>query len=198
MPQINDTTGNQKTSTVLRIDNKVENFERFTIPRGTVDIIEGGLMVRNAAGKAAKPNTGGGNVVDNNVYLNFANPSGGSAYDRQTINDVGGVVIGTDLESGGYVGIGGAGVRLGLPLTERFFVKADLATIAVPGCKLILRRETDGAAERTGEIKLGGVARGSALPAAGANEGALCFGIVDQVDGNVVFFLFSNQGYVTA
>lgn len=197
MPQINDTTGNIKTSTVLRIDNKVENVERYNIPRGSVDIIEGGLMVRNSSGKAAKPNHAGGNIVDNTVYLNFANPSAGSTFDKLVWNEVGGTVLQTNLEGGGYVGIGGAGVRLGLPLTERFFVKADLTLIGTPGTKLILKRETDSGAERYNEIKLGAVARGTSLPSATNDVGALCFGTIDAVDGNVVWFLFSNVGFVT-
>lgn len=195
MPQINDTTGNQKTSTVVRVDAKAENWERIPIQRGSVDIIEGGLMVRDTNGKAQKPNYvgGGAAIADTTVYINFANPSGGSVYDRQVVNDVGGTQFAIDLESGGYVGVQGDGIRVGLPLTERFFRKADLASM-VPGGRLILARETDGAAERTNEIKLGYVA---ALPApATANVGALCFGTVDSIDGNVLWFIFGNRGYV--
>jgi hypothetical protein len=195
MPQINDTTGNQKTSTVMRIDAKAENFERIPIQRGLVDIIEGGIMVRNATGKAAAPNTGGGSIIDLLIYLNFANPNAGGAYDRQVVNDVGGTQFSTVLEGGGYVGISGADLRIGLPLTERFFVKADLVALAVPGARIVLKRELDAAAEFFNEVKFG-VASGAAgiLIIPTANQGGLCFGITESVDGSVIWFIHSNRG----
>lgn len=194
MPQINDTTGNQKTSSVLRVDAKAENWERIPIQRGSVDIIEGGIMVRGADGKAALVDIDPTNIIANLIYLNFANPNGGGAYDRQVVNDVGGTQLSVNLEGGGYVGVNGSNIRCGLPLTERFFVKADLALIAIPGTQLVLKRETDGAAERTGLIKFGAVAKGLTLGAVGANNGNLSFGTVESVDGNVVWFIHSNRG----
>lgn len=197
MPQINDTTGNQKTSSVLRVDAKAENWERIPIQRGSVDIIEGGIMIRGSDGKAAKVlYDGGTNITEPLIYLNFANPNAGGAYDRQVVNDVGGTQFSVNLEGGGYVGVGGAGLRCGLPLTERFFVKADLAVIAVPGAKLFLKREGDAAAERYNEVKFGAVAKTSAVPAVGVANGAFCHGIVESVDGNVVWFSFTNQGFL--
>lgn len=195
MPQINDTTGNQKTSFVLRVDAKAENFERVPIQRGTVDIIEGGIMVRNSSNKAAKVLYDGVTTINEPlIYLNFSNPNAGDVADRAVVNDVGGTQFSVSLESGGYVGVGGSGLRCGLPATERFFVKADLANL-VPGSKLFLKREGDGAAERYNEVKFGAVLKTAAIGAASATQGGLCFAIVESVDSNLVWFTFGNQGY---
>lgn len=200
MPQINDTTGSQKTSTIVRINAKAESYERVSIPRGNVDVIEGGLMKRDAAGNAALIAPAALDVInDTFAFINFSNPAAGSVRDSQTINDVGGIQFSASVESGGYAAVMGDGLMIGLPLTERFFVKADLAALATPGVRIVLKRETDPAAQRTGEVKFGaasGVA-GILLAAATANEGALCFATSQYVDGGnngVFWFLFGNRG----
>jgi hypothetical protein len=199
MPQIQDTTGNIKTSFTLRVDAKAENFERPSIKKGRDTIIEGGIFKRDESGRARRvgldaadaPTT----ITETLIYLNYVNPNAGSAVDRQTYNEVGGPQYLAELESGGYVGILGDNLKCGLPLTERFFVKADLSLLVVPGTRLVLKRELDATAERTGEVKFG-AATGGVLQAPGANEGGLCFGLTDFQESDLLWFIFGNRGLI--
>jgi hypothetical protein len=204
MPQINDTTGNIKTSFVVRVDAKAEGFERISMPRGE-DVPEGGLMVKDAQGRGVNPvvDPGSGDVETTMVYINFSNPNAPQTSDRQSINEVGGATFAVDLSSGGYAGINGSGLRIGLPLTEQFFVAADIAAIRAEGSGAILNlgiEATVGAA-RFGAMKLG-LAPAKTLPAVSATRGNMAFGIVDQIEaggtaGEIIWFTFDSLGYHT-
>ena len=197
MPQINDTTGSLKTSFLVRVDAKAEAWERVSIPRGTVDIIEGGLMKRDASGRAAKPAPAPADtVLETFVFINYTNPNAGSVNDRQPVNDVGGTTFVAAVEGGGYAGVQGDGLKVGMPLTEQYFVKADLAALATPGTRIVLKRETDAAAARFNDIKFGAAsgAAGALLGAATVNEGALCYAVSQWNDNSVLWMLFGNRG----
>jgi len=202
MPQINDTTGNIKTSFVVRVDAKAEGFERISMPRGE-DVPEGGLMVKDAQGRGVNPvvDPGSGDIETNVVYINFSNPNAPQTSDRQSINEVGGATFAVDLSSGGYAGILGKGLRIGLPLTDQFFIAADIAAIRAEGHGALLNLgiEATGGAARFGEMKLG-LAPAKTLPAASPTDGALAFGVVDQIEaggtaGEIIWFTFSSLGY---
>ena len=102
------------------------------------------------------------------------------------------------LSSGGYGGINGSGLRIGLPFTDQFFVLASIVNIETdgPGTRLTLLREADSAAARDGEIKFGypsggsGTLRGSSV----ADESNLCFGIVEFIESGILWFTFTSIG----
>lgn len=203
MPQINDTTGNIKTSFVVRVDAKAEGFERISMPRGE-DIPEGGLMVKDAEGRGVNPvvDPTSGDIEITQVYINFSNPNAPQTSDRQSINEVGGATFAVDLTSGGYAGINGSGLRIGLPLTDEFFIAADIPAIQAegPGAVLNLGIETTVGAARFGEMKLG-LAPAKTLPAASPTVGSRAFGIVDQIEaggtaGEIIWFTFNSLGYL--
>ena len=205
MPQINDTTGNIKTSFVVRVDAKAEGFERISMPRGE-DVPEGGLMVKDAQGRGVNPIADGpGGIIDvTMVYLNFSNPNAPQTVDRQSINEVGGAVLSVDLSSGGYAGIVGKGLRIGLPLTDQFFVAADIAAIRAEGNGAVLNLGMEGTpgAARYMEMKFA-LAPAKTLPdPATATVGGRAFGIVDQAEaggtvGELLWFTFSSLGFLT-
>jgi len=198
MPQINDTTGNIKTSFVVRVDAKAEGFERISMPRGE-DVPEGGFMVRDAQGRGVNP----ADALARMVYINFSNPDAPQTKDRQTINEVGGSTFGVELSSGGYAGINGSGLRIGLPFTDQFFVAADIPLIRAEGSGAVLnlKRELGAGAARFGEIKFG-LAPAGVLPSPGvADDGGLTFGIVDLIEaggtaGELIWFTFNSQGHL--
>ena len=204
MPQIDDTTGNIKTSFVVRVDAKAEGFERISMPRGE-DVPEGGLMVKNANGQGVNPvvDAGSGDVEITQVYINFSNPNAPQTRDQQGINEVGGATFSVDLSSGGYAGINGSGLRIGLPLTDQFFISADIPAIRAEGPQAVLNLgiEATGGAARFGAMKLG-LAPAKTLPAASATRGSRAFGIVDQVEaggtaGELIWFTFNSIGFLT-
>jgi len=204
MPQIDDTTGNIKTSFVVRVDAKAEGFERISMARGE-DVPEGGLMVKDAQGRGVNPVADGpAGVIDvTMVYLNFSNPNAPQTRDRQSINEVGGAVLSVDLSSGGYAGILGKGLRIGLPLTDQFFVAADIAAIRAEGNGALLNLGIEGTvgAARFGEMKLA-LAAAKTLPAATTTVGGRAFGVVDQAEaggtvGEILWFTFSSLGFLT-
>lgn len=182
MPQINDTTGNIKTSSIVRVDAKFESVNFKAIPRGTVDIVEGGLMVRDSGGLAAKPA-----ATAKQVYINFSNPDAPQTKDEQKINIAGGTLFEVGLSSGGYAGIIGANTRIGLPKTDQFFFGTDVALLVV-GDRLELKAETDANASRYPDVKF---ARRS-----GANY---IFATVDAIETGagitLVWLLFNSMGY---
>lgn len=195
MPQINDTTGNVKTSSVVRVDAKAEGFERIAIPRGTVDIVEGGLMVRDTDGQAAKPD-----ADSRQIYINFSNPKAPQTKDQQAIHVAGqGATFSVGLSSGGYAGINGSGLRIGLPLTDEYFVLSSISSIETDGpqTRLTIARETDPNAAREDDFKFAYPSGGSGalLGAPTADESDLCFGIVEYIDANLIWFTFDSQGY---
>lgn len=210
MPYFNDTTGQQPTTYVVEVDAKAENFERINIPKGTFNIIEGGLLVRGATtGKAEPPTTDTANppttIVDNSyVYINFSNPNAPQTADTQVWNDAGGTRYSVALDAGGYaaIGSGSGSLRITLPFTSRYWVTADLATLAVQW-PIILKREAWNAAVRPGEVKLGGATGaaivGSTIPTvdtATAFIGGLRFGVVESFspDRKKITFLFNSIG----
>lgn len=180
MPQLNDTTGNIKTSSIVRVDAKFESVNFKSVPRGTVDISEGCLMIRNASGVADVPVAG-----SREVYINFSNPSAPQVKDEQKINIAGGTLFQVELSSGGYAGILGANTRIGLPKTSVYFVTADVAGLAV-GDRLTLKADV----ADSNKVKL------SILTNA-ATE--LCFGVVDQIEVGagitLAYFTFNSIGY---
>jgi len=180
MPQINDTTGNIKTSSIVRVDAKFESVNFKAIPRGTVDISEGCLMIRNASGVADVPVAG-----SRQVYINFSNPNAPQVKDAQKINIAGGTLFSVDLSSGGYAGIVGAQTRIGLPKTSTYFVTADVAGLAVAD-RLTLKADV----ADSNKVKL-------SILTNLATE--LCFGVVDQIETGagitIAWFLFSSVGY---
>jgi len=188
VPQINDTTGGVKTSSVLRVDVKAEGFERIAIPRGLVDIAEGGLMVRGADGAAAKPA-----ATARQVYINFSNPNAPQTKDQQAIHVAGeGATFSVALSSGGYAGVNGSGLRIGLPFTDQFFKAGDLTAIEGegPGCRLTILAETDSAAARYPDVKFAYPTGGAGVLAAGE----LCFAVVEFIEGTLIWMTFDSMG----
>jgi len=179
----------------VRVDAKAEGFERIAIPRGNVDIAEGALMVRDADGLAAPPSG-----ESRQVYINNSNPKAPQTKDQAGIN-IGGVgrTFAVDVEGGGYSGINGTGLRMGLPFTDDFFVLGDMAAIeaAGPQTRLTLRREADPNAARTGEIKFGFPSDGAGELKATADpdESNLCFAIVERREAHLIWFTFSTTGF---
>ena len=205
MPQIDDTTGNIKTSFVVRVDAKAEGFERISMPRGE-DVPEGGLMVKDAQGRGVNPvvDPGSGDIEVTQVYINFSNPNAPQTRDRQSINEVGGATFAVDLSSGGYAGINGSGLRIGLPLTDQFFIAADIATIRARGAGELLNLgiEATGGAARFGEMKFGVPATAKTLVATTSTDGGLAFGVIDQIEaggtaGEIIWFTFNSLGFLT-
>jgi len=196
VPQINDTTGGVKTSSIVRVDMAAEGFARIAVPRGTVDIVEGGLFVRNASGEAALPDG-----FARQVFINFSNPNAPQTKDQQAIHVAGqGATFSVELSSGGYSGVNGTGIRIGLPFTDQFFVAASLASIETdgPNTRLTLLEEADSAAARFGDIKFGYPSGASGALRASpsiATESDLCFGIVEFIEGELIWFTFTSLGF---
>lgn len=198
MAQRLDTTGIQETSTVVRVDADITSWNTLVVGRGLVDIIEGGLADRDANGNAILPRELGGLIVAQNVMINFGSPAATDVADRQTIPQSGGPQYTAALPGAGYAMIAQP-VRVGLPLTARYFTQADL-NLFVPGALINLRREVTVGAERFGAIKLGFPQGTGVLPAApAANDGWLSFGTVDYIENanggtRILWFFFHPNG----
>jgi len=206
MPEFNDTTGQVKTSYIVQVDAKAEGFERINLPRGQTDIPEGALMVRNAQGVADLPDPGtvaGGPLLDSRmVYINFSNPEAPQTSDRAVWNEVGGTQYSVQLDAGGFAGILGHALRVTLPYDDRFFVNADIGSVAV-GEPLTMKREADGYAVRPSEAKFGrptGGALGTGMPTllgAPTNaESDLRFATVDAINDGAqkITIIFNSIG----
>lgn len=156
----------RKTTSLVRLNSKISALNQLKVEFGSVDIAEGRFMKKDATGKAVLATN-----TDRFVLLNFLDSQAGSVK-TQTQDKFDATAPTITQGSGGYSGIVGSGLPIGIPVTEwdpaRAPVAGDWVGVGASGRQLALD------------------------PAGPPAPGTPLFGVVYEVSLGIAWFIYES------
>lgn len=166
----------RKTTSLVRLNSKISALNQLKLEFGSVDVPEGRLIKKDAAGKAVLAT-----ATDFFTLLNFLDTLAGSSK-TSTEDKFDATAPKITQSSGGLTGIVGSGLPIGIPVTEW-----DTAVMAPAAGNLVV-------------VGTSGKPRAMEVPGGGVDPitpGKPYFGVVFEVSLGIAWFIYESVGQIT-